>query len=1186
VLFSKKYNVIIESKHASNDGRLLLLNIELDNKNMTVINVYANNSEKLRKELFRKLEKWVNRYAKHKENIVIAGDMNCCLRNQDRSNQSHLGDKSRTTLENVLRNIDVKDTWGSVTSAPGFTFDDKRSETRSRLDYIFVSKSVCLCAEDVHVSVCPCVPDHNAVIVKTQVLCNPRGPGYWKMNNQLLENNEFNLNVKNIVDEIRLKYNSKSYSFIWETIKIRIKEMAVKLSINKARKEKNVKKCLQRELDEINLKGAEEQDRENVHVRKQILENKLNEIYIRAAKGAQLRSKANYIEKGEISMKYFKDLEKIHQRNNVIECIENEDGDEIYENVQILNECCNFYKKLFKSQEISEKSIDEYITQTEMPRLSDIEKELCDKEITENEVYEAIASLKTSKSPGIDGLSPEFYKKHWENIKTPFMQMLNESYINNELPCTLNQSVLTLIYKKGDRKLLKNYRPLSIGTYDYKIVAFVLAKRLQKVIKSIVNCDQSAYIKGRYIGLNARYVADFYDYCERFNKEGIILSLDFEKAFDRLEWNFMCKVLKSFNFGQNFIRWIKILYKKPIILIKNNGWMSEPIATKRGIRQGCPVSAMLFILAIELMAINIRATDEIKGIQIGTKERKLAQYADDSTLTLTSIESIGAAMYTINKYCKVSGMKLNTHKTEGIWLGPFKNNPTFFQGIKFTTDPVRILGLYIGHDAEICYNENWVKKINKVKNSIHVWKSRKLSLFGKVQLLKSLALSKVIYSLSLLTVKNVVVKELAKCFYSFLWKAKDRIKRNTLITNYNEGGINMVDIECVVSGLKAAWIPRLLNTRESESILNIYLLKNRLNINMLLNGNICEGKMFPSNVHLPEFYQQCITSFNSCKTLKTPRQSMHDFLTQPIWSNTYFTVKGKSLCFTNWIDSGIVWVKDLYDENGNFITAQYLFHILKCKRNWISEYKIVKKIVEKHGNTFNEKYYAKYENISKQIVLISKSKRYEITDQKCKFFYTLLVEKKKCRSIIEQVWSRELNKELNNHMWEKIYLNKIHCLPDNKMREFMYKFIHKLLPNRETLHKWHKVDRPNCPICHDIETIKHIYYDCKCSLPMWLTLGKIMNIDITWNKIISGFLEDIPIHRMRNLIFTIIMYARYKLWSKSTEEQITENELRSIVLKDIIKWNYIVQVTNFDKNHHIFKEMWSKLQLKHYLQHM
>ena len=185
---------------------------------------------------------------------------------------------------------------------------------------------------------------------------------------------------------------------------------------------------------------------------------------------------------------------------------------------------------------------------------------------------------------------------------------------------------------------------------------------------------------------------------------------------------------------------------------------------------------MLFIIANEVMAVNIRNKSNIKGFCIRNKERKLAQYADDSSLTLMTVESINVAMETIQEYCTVSGMKLNMNKTEGIWLGPLKGNPEYYQGIHFTQTAVRILGVYVGHDTEKCLTENWMSKVNKLKNCIHIWKSRKLTLFGKVQILKSLALSKFVYCMSVLTVPPMIVKYIAKCMYSFLWNSTERIK--------------------------------------------------------------------------------------------------------------------------------------------------------------------------------------------------------------------------------------------------------------------------------------------------------------------------------------------------------------------------------------------------------------------------
>ena len=702
---------------------------------------------------------------------------------------------------------------------------------------------------------------------------------------------------------------------------------------------------------------------------------------------------------------------------------------------------------------------------------------------------------------------------------------------------------------------------------------------MQSVIKNIVHTDQSAYIKGRFIGVNARYIADVFEFCEKYDVPGVILSLDFEKAYDRLEWDFMFTALKAFRFGEGFLRWIKILYKNPKIFVKNNGWISEAIHVKRGIRQGCPVSSLVFIICIELMAINIRANVDIKGIQVRTRERILAQYADDSTLTLSDINSIGVAMTTTDEYCKVSGMKLNISKTVGIWLGPLKGNPPLYQGIHFTTKPVRILGLYLGHDKEKCDCENWMNKINKLKNCIHVWKSRKLTLFGKVHILKSLAMSKFVYSMSVLYTPKEVIKEITKCFYSFLWNKVDRIKRNTLISNYEQGGIRMIDVESMALALKAAWIPRLLSLNENECMLFKYLHKYGLNIYILLNGNICEEKVFPDNISIPKFYMECITSFNACKSRKRERD-VHDFLIQPIWCNNQFIINKQTICFTNWIKSGFMFVKDMYDENGSFVTGQYVFQTLQNKSNWICEYKCVKKAIERSGCNYNDKHYAPFENVNnKHLFIHGKHKSHVILDQKSKFFYTLLLENKCIRPYMEKWWLKHFNRDIDMYKWENIYINRVHGLPDNKLKEFMYKLLHNLLPCRETLFKWKKEESNVCPICNEIETIKHIYFECKCINYIWKELGRKLKINLTWDKIIIGYTQDITIHRLRNLLFTIILYARYKLWVKSIDQLIERKDIIHIMIGDTCKWNFIIKSLNFDKNHYVFKCIWNKLNV-------
>jgi hypothetical protein len=169
-----------------------------------------------------------------------------------------------------------------------------------------------------------------------------------------------------------------------------------------------------------------------------------------------------------------------------------------------------------------------------------------------------------------------------------------------ELSSSARHAIISLIYKKGDKKQLTNYRPISLTNTDYKIIAFVLAKRLQKVICSIINNDQSAYMKGRFIGNNIRLVLDIFDFCDLENKGGALIMLDYQKAFDTVEWNFLYHTLLKFNLGKDFIRWVKILYENPTFSVKNNGWISKKVKMSRGVRQGCPLSALLFIIVVEV----------------------------------------------------------------------------------------------------------------------------------------------------------------------------------------------------------------------------------------------------------------------------------------------------------------------------------------------------------------------------------------------------------------------------------------------------------------------------------------------------------------------------------------------------------------------------------------------------------
>ena len=184
-----------------------------------------------------------------------------------------------------------------------------------------------------------------------------------------------------------------------------------------------------------------------------------------------------------------------------------------------------------------------------------------------------------------------------------------------------------------------------------------------------------------------------------------------------MEHEYIYKTLTKFNFGENLIRWVKTLYSGCSSKVKNNGYLSESFSISRGIKQGCPVSALLFNLAVETMALSIKKNDKIQGIKITvsntTYHIKVTQYADDCTLFLAGLNNIPEALAQINKFTKVSGLKLNIEKTEGMNVGTQRPVNDKIYNIKFVNKSIKFLGIYVGENETACNEENWNEKILK-----------------------------------------------------------------------------------------------------------------------------------------------------------------------------------------------------------------------------------------------------------------------------------------------------------------------------------------------------------------------------------------------------------------------------------------------------------------------------------------
>ena len=196
--------------------------------------------------------------------------------------------------------------------------------------------------------------------------------------------------------------------------------------------------------------------------------------------------------------------------------------------------------------------------------LSEEEKNSCEGLVNVEECKNALKDFDNNKTPGTDGLPAEFYRFFWPDICHDLVASYNfasQLGMLSMLSISQRRGIISLIPKKSkDKTILENLRPISLLNVNYKILTQVIAKRIENVLPRLINPDQTGYVKGRYIGENIRLIYDLIHYTDKTNQKGIPIFLDFKKAFDSIEWNYLLETLQLFTFGYNGQNWIKFFY--------------------------------------------------------------------------------------------------------------------------------------------------------------------------------------------------------------------------------------------------------------------------------------------------------------------------------------------------------------------------------------------------------------------------------------------------------------------------------------------------------------------------------------------------------------------------------------------------------------------------------------------------
>jgi len=341
-----------------------------------------------------------------------------------------------------------------------------------------------------------------------------------------------------------------------------------------------------------------------------------------------------------------------------------------------------------------------------------------------------------------------------------------------------------------------------VSACDLKIITKALSIRVAKVLPDIIISSQMGFVPGRDINFNNRILRYIVLNHDKFS-ENVVASFDAEKAFDSVSHDYLIKVLEIYGFPVAFIKVFKLLYSNNTALVQVHGHLSKEFRLQRGVKQGDALSCSLFVLAVDPLLRNIEANSAIQGAMIGSEQGKCTvktlAYADDVAV-VTSVDSLQEVFFEYERLYRASGLRLNAEKTEILFLNRIVTDINVEYLDKQvpcnSCEVVKICGNYLCLDDKKSYELNVTKRIENLAKILNSWKSRNLTIVGKMLVVKTFALSQLVFSSQFVNISAKDIKKIEKLCYGFLWgEGPERVKRAYLKNSRINGGINGVDVE-------------------------------------------------------------------------------------------------------------------------------------------------------------------------------------------------------------------------------------------------------------------------------------------------------------------------------------------------------------------------------------------------------
>jgi len=398
-----------------------------------------------------------------------------------------------------------------------------------------------------------------------------------------------------------------------------------------------------------------------------------------------------------------------------------------------------------------------------------------------DEVKKAVFQMGATKAPGPDGLCGQFYHHYWTDIQQDVFQMVDSFLTTGIFDPKLNVTHIVLIPKVATPEHITQYRPISLCNFSYKVISKVMANRLKLWLPEIIAIEQSAFVSGRQIQDNILIVQEVLHQLrirKRKKKAQAVLKLDMQKAYDRVEWDFLCECMKKMGFCKEWVQCVKQCISTVSFSVKINGESMQQFHPSRDIRQGDPLSPYLFILMANVLSILMsRAVSDgsLRGIKLNRWCPTLSHllFADDAIFFLdgTIMECQNLANI-LNQYCYASGQAINLNKS-GIFFS--QNCPLTLKRNLANQLRVPIIdktGKYLGIPSDWGQSKKhmfaWI--LARVNSKLEGWKEKLLTKAGKEVLIKTVVQALPQYAMSIFKIPISICKAIEKRIACFWWK--------------------------------------------------------------------------------------------------------------------------------------------------------------------------------------------------------------------------------------------------------------------------------------------------------------------------------------------------------------------------------------------------------------------------------